>query len=396
MPRRRIHPPEFKAQVALDAICSKSTLAEVASRYDLHPVQVCQWKQQLLKRLPDLFRHAESTDSYLGQDHLSQQLTKLETENAALLKELQWLKKKFNRSDQLILRSLLEPDHPGISLRRQCALLGATRSSYYYRPVNLLHKDHAICRQIDSLLWEDLWMSQSSLLTRLQVSGFQICKNHLHRLLCRLGFAPFERKLAALLGSRLAQIPSLPWRQDDMDSGGEQWILDIAYWPTPRVDLFAALLVDAGSRRCLAWGLSDHLSAALVTDLLRVAMERHPFPLLLRCETFLPYLSGQWLHHLRQTGISLIAPPWLDKREGSGRATALAPLWRALKQGAEPLRSAHARAHEQWILHQAIRRCSGLGTQQGSLIPLETTFPPSTETCCSRNQDVFNDPSLAG
>ena len=151
MSKRRIHPPEFKAQVALDALCSNNSLAEVAARYELHPVQVCQWKQQALKRLPEVFRHGESPGGPQGVENLNQQVDKLERANAVLVNELQWLKKKFHSSDQLILRSLLEPGHPGISLRRQCKLLGATRSSYYYHPVDPLRKSSQIVRLIDLL-----------------------------------------------------------------------------------------------------------------------------------------------------------------------------------------------------------------------------------------------------
>jgi putative transposase len=354
MPKRRNHPPEFKAQVALDALCSNTSLAEVAARYALHPVQVCQWKQQALKRLPDLFRHGDSAVGQQALANLNQQLDQLQRENASLSNELQWLKKKFHSYDQLILRSLLEPGHPCISLRRQCNLLGATRSSFYYHPKNSLYKSSQVVRLIDHLCAADPAISGRCLLAQLHAHGFPICKGSLHRLLCRLGFAPFERKLTKELRPRLAQATSLFLRQEDFDREGEQWILDIAYWPTPQVDLFAALLVDARSQACLAMGLSDRLTSDLVTDLLRVAMETHPLPFLLRCETLLPYLSSRCLSALKQAGISFVRPLWLDQLEGSGRATALAPLWSSLKQSAQTLRSVHSQASEEWILHQAI------------------------------------------
>jgi len=187
--------------------------------------------------------------------------------------------------------------------------------------------------------------------------GFPTDKGRLQRLLCRMGFAPFERKLAGRLASRIARLPSPPWQQDEVDGTGEQWILDFAYWPSPQRDLFVALLVDAGSWRCLAWGLSDTISAALVTNLIRVAVERHPLPLLLRCETFLPFLSMNSLRLLHQQGVSFMAPHWPENREGSGRSTILSPLWKQLKLAAEAMRLSHSQAQEQWILQQAILCC---------------------------------------
>lgn len=46
---RRNHSPKFKAQVALAAMKEDQTLAELAQRFDVHPNQITQWKNQLVK-----------------------------------------------------------------------------------------------------------------------------------------------------------------------------------------------------------------------------------------------------------------------------------------------------------------------------------------------------------
>ena len=51
---RRNDAPAFKAQVALVALKSDKTLAELAQQYDLHPNQITDWKRQLTER--DLVR----------------------------------------------------------------------------------------------------------------------------------------------------------------------------------------------------------------------------------------------------------------------------------------------------------------------------------------------------
>jgi transposase len=45
---RQNHSPAFKSKVVLDAICGEHTLAELAKRFDVHPNQIAQWKEQLL------------------------------------------------------------------------------------------------------------------------------------------------------------------------------------------------------------------------------------------------------------------------------------------------------------------------------------------------------------
>ena len=45
---RRNHSAQFKAKVALEAIASDKTLAEIAQKYDVHANQIVDWKEQLV------------------------------------------------------------------------------------------------------------------------------------------------------------------------------------------------------------------------------------------------------------------------------------------------------------------------------------------------------------
>ena len=46
MSHRRKFSAEFKAKVALEALSGELTLAELASKYDVHPTQIAGWKRQ--------------------------------------------------------------------------------------------------------------------------------------------------------------------------------------------------------------------------------------------------------------------------------------------------------------------------------------------------------------
>ena len=54
--KRKIHKPEFKAKVALEAIKGMKTSSELASHFQVHPTQINTWKKQALEGLPESFR----------------------------------------------------------------------------------------------------------------------------------------------------------------------------------------------------------------------------------------------------------------------------------------------------------------------------------------------------
>jgi putative transposase len=89
-PRRR-HSSEFKARVALDALKGQKTLNELASEFGVHPVQIAQWKRQLLDASAGVFesgapgRHEREQEQLV--EHLYQEIGQLKV-------EVDWLRKK--------------------------------------------------------------------------------------------------------------------------------------------------------------------------------------------------------------------------------------------------------------------------------------------------------------
>src|SRR3954465_10729136 len=52
---RKNHSPGLKAKVAVEAIKSHKTAAQIAQMFGVHPTQVGSWKKQALAGLPDVF-----------------------------------------------------------------------------------------------------------------------------------------------------------------------------------------------------------------------------------------------------------------------------------------------------------------------------------------------------
>jgi len=91
--KRRRHSPGFKAKVALEAARQSKTVAELAKTFQVHPVQISQWKKQLLDGAESLFRDGrrrEHEDSQALQAELFERIGRLNM-------EIEWLKKSVAR-----------------------------------------------------------------------------------------------------------------------------------------------------------------------------------------------------------------------------------------------------------------------------------------------------------
>jgi transposase len=55
MKTRRRFTAEFKAKVALEALQGQRTIAELATRHELHPNVITQWRRQAIEKLARVF-----------------------------------------------------------------------------------------------------------------------------------------------------------------------------------------------------------------------------------------------------------------------------------------------------------------------------------------------------
>lgn len=53
--KRKRHDATFKSRVALEAMKGIKTIQEIAKEYEVHPVQVSDWKKTLIERIPEAF-----------------------------------------------------------------------------------------------------------------------------------------------------------------------------------------------------------------------------------------------------------------------------------------------------------------------------------------------------
>jgi transposase-like protein len=92
---RNKYPSEFKVKVVLEVLSNTATLAEISSKYSLHPTMVSSWKAEFLERTKNTF-----TDPRKKSDELREKEEALEEaykQIGQVTIERDWLKKKFRQ-----------------------------------------------------------------------------------------------------------------------------------------------------------------------------------------------------------------------------------------------------------------------------------------------------------
>lgn len=91
--KRQTRSAAFKKRVALEAIRERKTISEIASMHGIHPVQVSNWKKQLLEGLESVFEAPAKSKQVLRDRDAAESL--LHEKIGRLTIELDWLKKKI-------------------------------------------------------------------------------------------------------------------------------------------------------------------------------------------------------------------------------------------------------------------------------------------------------------
>jgi transposase-like protein len=87
--KRKRYTGAFKAKVGLEALMGVKTVGQIAREYQVHPVQVTQWKAVIREHLPELFEPARA----VSEDN-QELVAQLHEKIGQLTVEADWLKKK--------------------------------------------------------------------------------------------------------------------------------------------------------------------------------------------------------------------------------------------------------------------------------------------------------------
>ncbi len=199
-------------------------------------------------------------------------------------------------------------DHPELSVRRLCVLLGVGRSWYYERPrtPTQVERDVALRDAIERIVLEFPGYGYRRVTQALQREGWTVNHKRVLRvmrresLLCQLK----RRSIATTdFGHRLRIYPNLA-ASFEPTGPNQLWVADITYIRLPTAFAYLACVLDAWSRRCVGWCLSRTIDTRLTLTALEQAVAmRHPAPgLIHHSDRGVQYASGDYVARLEEAG----------------------------------------------------------------------------------------------
>src|SRR6266436_5794300 len=141
-------------------------------------------------------------------------------------------KKKLPVSVDL-MRSLIDPGHATPSVRRQCALLGLSRSSLYYEAAEETSENLRLMRLLDKQYTARPFYGSRRLTAWLVQQGEKVNRKRVQRLLRLMGLEALYPKPRLSVAGRGHRIYPYLLRGVSIKRADQVWSTDITYVPLP-------------------------------------------------------------------------------------------------------------------------------------------------------------------
>jgi putative transposase len=224
-------------------------------------------------------------------------------------------------------RALVDRDHGGLSIRRQCTLLGLARSGVYRprRPAN--DNDLALLRRLDELFTAWPFLGSRRMTALLRAEGWSINRKRVQRLMRRMGIAALGPKPRTTKPAPGHKIFPYLLRGLPIERPNQVWAADITYVPIGRGFLYLVAVIDWASRAVLAWRLSNTMDVSFCVSALEGALARFGRPEIFNTDQGSQFTSAAFTGTLAAAGIRI-------SMDGRGRwmdNVFIERLWRSLK-----------------------------------------------------------------
>ncbi len=226
-------------------------------------------------------------------------------------------------------RQCIEPDHPQLSIQRQCELLGLSRASYYRgAPVGEETAENLeLMRLIDEEYTRHPFYGSRKMRDWLQRQGYGVNRKRVQRLMRKMGLESVAPKPNT--SRRAPQHKTYPYllRSLAIDHPDQVWCADITYIRLAHGFVYLAAVMDWYSRYVLAWEVSVTMEEEFCVSALESALRRHGRPRIFNTDQGSQFTGDTFTGVLKDAGVAI-------SMDGKGRAMdniMVERLWRSVK-----------------------------------------------------------------
>jgi putative transposase len=218
-------------------------------------------------------------------------------------------------------RRWIDPKHPTLSIREQCALLELAPSSYYYQPKPENEENLRLLRRLD-----ELYMERPFFGSRRMAVGLKVNRKRMQRLMRIAGIEALYPKPRLSAPAAGHQIYPYLLRDVKIERPNHVWSTDITYIPMRGGFLYLVAIMDWFSRYVLSWELSNTLETGFCLTALDAAF-RKARPQIFNSDQGAQFTSTDFVGALRRRDVQI-------SMDGRGRCldnVFIERLWRSLK-----------------------------------------------------------------
>ena len=175
-------------------------------------------------------------------------------------------------------KEIVEPEHPRLSITRQCDLLGISRSSWYYEVLGESAENLELMRLIDEQFMEEPSYGVRQMARHLRRKGYWINRKRVWRLMRKMGLMATYQKPDTSKPHPEHKIYPYLLNGMDITEPGQVWCSDVTYIPMRKGFLYLVAIMDWASRKVLSWRLSNTLDADFCVAALKEALAKYCKP----------------------------------------------------------------------------------------------------------------------
>lgn len=224
-------------------------------------------------------------------------------------------------------RQLIEVDHPQLSVRRQCALLGLARASLYYQRHEVSEETLQLMRLLDAQYTATPFYGIRRMTAWLRTQGYGVNHKRVARLMQQMGIAAIYAK--PKLSQATAGHTMYPYllRGVKVARVNHVWSTDITSIRLHQGFVYLVAVMDWFSRYVLSWALSVTLDGQFCREALLQALRYGARPEIFNTDQGVQFTSSDFTGLLKHEGIQI-------SMDGRGRAldnVFVERLWRTVK-----------------------------------------------------------------